>query len=152
MESNPTVNRYLKDKAFDYIDHALGRPVDPLRESSRNYFYLCSGESDLAAQFRASPNWREGKGWDETGVYFYVTDEGRKALAAHLKEIGDKARHFVVTIKDWDDRPYQMNVVATSHSQARYRAFMRLEDVSSCLTFRDFVTRHLGSTSLAKGA
>lgn len=47
---NPTVNRYLKDKAMDHIDHALGRPVDPLRESYRNHFYLCSDEGDLDGQ------------------------------------------------------------------------------------------------------
>lgn len=27
------VNRYLKDKAMDHIDHALGRPVDPMDET-----------------------------------------------------------------------------------------------------------------------
>ena len=30
-----SVNRYLEDKGMDRIDHALGRPVDPMRETYR---------------------------------------------------------------------------------------------------------------------
>ncbi|WP_319533384.1 hypothetical protein [uncultured Cohaesibacter sp.] len=35
---NHSVNRSLDDKAMDAIDHALGRPVDPMSESYRNYY------------------------------------------------------------------------------------------------------------------
>ncbi|MCB4863193.1 hypothetical protein K7W03_26835 [Sphingobium sp. PNB] len=73
------VNRYLKDKAMDHIDHALGRPVDPRSETYRNYFYVI-GDTDLRRDMTASPYWRgDGKGGE--GEYFVVTDEGRAALA-----------------------------------------------------------------------
>lgn len=34
------VNRYLKDKAMDRMDHALGCPVDPMQETFRNYYVV----------------------------------------------------------------------------------------------------------------
>ena len=79
------VNRYLKDKHFDRIDHALGRPVDPMVKSYRNHFAADAG-SDLAAMFRASDHWREGRS-DGDMAYFFVTDAGRAALRDHLGEV-----------------------------------------------------------------
>ncbi|MCL8000024.1 hypothetical protein M8994_17445 [Brucella sp. 21LCYQ03] len=40
INDNPTVNRYLKVKALDLIDHGLGRPTFPLQETYRNYFAI----------------------------------------------------------------------------------------------------------------
>ena len=124
------VNRYLEDKAMDHIDHALGRPVDPLAESYRNYFYVI-GDTKLRREMAASPYWR-GDGKQEEGEYFFVTDEGRAALAAHLRAIGDKHRRFIVSYAG-----YEMEVIATSRGRARYSKWLSVSDVSD-ITFGEF--------------
>lgn len=125
------VNRYLKDKAMDHIDHALGRPVDPLGETYRNYFYVI-GDTELRRAFAASPHWR-GDGRGGEGEYFYVTDEGRAALAAHLKAIGDKHRRWIVSHSG-----YETVVVATTAAKARYSYWLDISDIDDSLTFGRF--------------
>lgn len=125
------VKRYLKDKAFDHIDHALGRPVDPLGETYREYFATDDSSSE-AAQFRASEHWKEGPRQSDM-VWFYVTRSGREALAAHLKQIGDKNRLFTVS---WGG--YDMTEVATTRSKARYSKWLDLSDALPDLTFKEF--------------
>lgn len=124
------VNRYLKDKAMDRIDHALGRPVDPLAKTYRNYFATDTW-GDLASGMAASPHWRL-YGTDGSMDYYAVTRQGRAALKAHLQDIGDQHRLYAV---NYDD--YSHSVVATSHGKARYRAWL---DVSDChdISFRNF--------------
>ena len=124
-KDNPTVNRYLKDKAMDRIDHALGRPVDPLRETYRDH-YAVEKDSDIAAEFRASSNWQEEQpsALNEDMRWFYVTDVGRQALANHLKKINDGNRRFVVT---WEG--YDTIVAAETHSKARYSKYLAVSDV-----------------------
>lgn len=125
------VDRYLENKAMDHIDHALGRPVDPLAESYRNYFYVI-GDTDLRRDMAASPHWRgDGKGGE--GEYFFVTGAGRAALAAHLKAIGDKHRRWIVTYAG-----YEMEVIATTPAKARYRKWLAISDVNESLTFGEF--------------
>lgn len=75
MTRNPRVNRYLKDKAMDHIDHALGRPVDPMGETYRNHFATGADGKD-AKQFAASSNW-EKVGQRDDMAFFAVTDAGR---------------------------------------------------------------------------
>lgn len=90
-----TVNRSLDDKAMDAIDHALGRPLDPLKSTYRAR-YVVTDNSPEATAMRASPWWTE---IHETGhglTLFHVTQEGREALAAHLREIGDPWRCFEI--------------------------------------------------------
>ncbi len=53
---NPPVNRYFVDKHFDHIDHALGRPIYPLRETFRNHF-ATDANGGRATDFDASPHW-----------------------------------------------------------------------------------------------
>lgn len=125
------VNRSLENKAFDRIDHALGRPVDPLADTYREYFATDRG-SDLAAEFTASPHWEEGKGCGDMG-YFYVTRTGREALAAHLRDIGDPHRSYVVTYCGYED-----TVAAISHSKAKYSRWLAVSDVDPDLTFKEF--------------
>lgn len=125
------VNRYLEDKAMDHIDHALGRPVDPMQESYRNYFYVI-GDTDLRRGFASSPHWAS-QGEVTGGEYFAVTAEGRAALAAHLKEIGDKHRRWVVSYGGYD-----MPTVATTASKARYSKWLDISDVDDSLTFARF--------------
>ena len=119
------VNRYLKDKAIDHIDHALGRPVDPLSETYRNYFATSEPE------FSDDPHWTlTGKRGD---MYYYsVSQEGRKALKSHLDEIGDKHRLFVVSVDGVDMSP----APATTHSKARYSAWLSLDGWE--ISFREF--------------
>lgn len=125
------VNRYLKDKAMDHIDHALGRPVDPRSETHRNYFYVI-GDTDLRRDMAASPYWRgDGKGGE--GEYFFVTDEGRAALADHLKAIGDKHRRWIVSYAG-----YQMEAIATTAAKARYSKWLDISDTNDSLTFGEF--------------
>lgn len=122
------VNRYLEDKAMDHIDHALGRPVDPMAENFRNYFYVC-GDTDLRRYMAHSNHWK-CTGHTDDGAYFSVTDEGRAALAAHLKAIGDKHRRWIVS-----HAGYETEVVATTAGKARYSYWLDVSDSDDNLTF-----------------
>ncbi|WP_180966723.1 hypothetical protein [Cohaesibacter celericrescens] len=117
--SNPSVNRYLKNKTFDHIDHALGRPIQPLKDSHRNYFAI-GAKCEMADQFRASPYWEEGRGMGDM-TSFYVNEAGRKALDDHLTEIGDQHRLYEVMVKDYDGQVYPSEQVAKTRSGAKYQ-------------------------------
>lgn len=121
------VNRQLADPEMDRIDHALGRPFDPLGPVSRNYYYGNAGET-----FRA-PNWQVVTLSTYAGPCASVTMEGRKALADYLKQCGDPLRHFVVA---WDG--LELDVLANTHGMAKYQAWLRVSDCRD-LAFRDFM-------------
>jgi hypothetical protein len=126
------INRTLADKTFDHIDHALGRPLDPMAETYRNFF---TTDGPLADEFAASPLWIEGR--RGTGMRcFAVTDEGRSALAQYLRDVGDLHRAYTVTV---DGNP--RTVIAINHSKARYSTFLDLREVWPDLTFKDFCRR-----------
>jgi len=125
------VNRYLDDKNMDHIDHALGRPVDPIGETYRNYFYVI-GDTELRRHMALSRHWTCTRHTDN-GAYFAVTREGRQALADHLKTIGDRHRLFVVS---WGG--YDMTTVAETAAQAKYRKWQDVSDVYADLTFGRF--------------
>ena len=127
-----TVNRYLKDKAMDQIDHALGRPINPLKDTFRDHFAAGAASSEAEAM-SASPHWREGAS-DGSLTFFHVTAEGRKALSAYLKEISDPHRLYRLT---WHG--HSISVVATSRGRARYNGFLVARDVHSDLTFKSFM-------------
>ncbi|MFC7065038.1 hypothetical protein [Brucella rhizosphaerae] len=127
---NPTVNRYLKDKAIDHIDHALGRPTFPLKETSRNHF-ATDVDTDLANKFSRSPNWRKS-GQNGDMAFFAVTDLGRHALADHLKRLPDN-KVFVVSYWEWSKI-----VVAKSRAAARYNVFLEVSDAGD-IPFREFL-------------
>ncbi|MGO4169769.1 hypothetical protein, partial [Novosphingobium sp. YAF33] len=80
----------------------------------------------------AVDNW-QSDGETGDGEYFSVTAEGRAALAAHLKAIGDKHRRWIVSYDG-----YQMEVVATTRGRARYSKWLSVSDVRPDLTFGDF--------------
>lgn len=126
------VNRYLNDKAMDRIDHALGRPVDVLGTTYRN-FYATGG--DLADEMAVSPYWAEGRRGNDMR-YFAVTDDGRMALAAHLRDIGDKHRSFSIKFDG-----HTSTVVATTRNKARYSHFLDIRDVMPDLAFVDYCRR-----------
>lgn len=132
MAETLSVNRYLKDKSMDRIDHALGRPVDPLVESYRNY-YAIDRKCDLAAAMRVDPLWQECGRMDDM-AYFHVTQAGRNALRSHLRSIGD--RHKIFTIQ-FDG--IVSSVVAETRSKARYSKWLDISDARPDLCFRDFL-------------
>ncbi len=53
---------------MDRIDHALGRPIWPLRETSRNYF-ATQADGKLAKTFDASDHWTRGGVSGEMAFY-----------------------------------------------------------------------------------
>lgn len=135
-----TVDRYLKNKAFDHIDHAIGRPVDPLVESHRNYF-ATDKDSEIARGFAASPFWALN-GIRDDMAYYRVTSAGREALVKHLKEIGDKHRLYDVTYQG-----QTQSIAAVSASKAKYRIWLDISDCFCDLTFGAFT--RLSSVRLA---
>lgn len=130
INDNPKVNRYLKDKALDLIDHALGRPTFPLKETYRNYF-VTDANSDLAEKFAKSPHWRKCGQRDDM-AFFAVTELGRHALADNLKQLPDN-KIFVVSYWQWSKI-----VTAKSRSAARYDVFCDVSDASD-ISFGDFL-------------
>ncbi|WP_244618882.1 hypothetical protein [Rhizobium sp. 18065] len=118
---------------MDHIDHTLGRPVDPMVESYRNYF-ATDPESENGKAFAASPYW-DTNGKTEPGrmAYFFVNEAGRKALKRHLKEIGDKHRVYAVTYEGLTS-----SIVAVSAAKAKYSLWLDISDCFCDLTFNKF--------------
>lgn len=133
MSDNPKVNRCLKDQSFDHIDHALGRPAWPLKTSYRNYFATDAGGEE-ARSFAKSPLWRIGS-TDGRLIFFHVTEAGRQALAAHLRELGADSV-FLVTFNSWSSQ-----VPAATPAKARYERYLFLRDIIPDLTFLEFLRR-----------
>lgn len=132
----PQINRSLADKAMDRIDHALGRPLNPLSESYRNRYAAPAGSRE-AEEMRGSPYWSEGATINRgTLTMFHVTPAGEDALSAHLREIGDPHRAYAVTFDG-----HTSIVAATSRTRARYRHWLDVSDSLSDLTFREYCRR-----------
>lgn len=131
MGENPTVDRYLTDKAMDHIDHALGRPIWPLRETSRDYFATHAG-SRLARAFDASEHWSLSGVTGEM-AYYIVTDAGRNALAAHLSSLDRQDYAWSVTFEG-----HTTVVPAETAGKAKYHHWLRVSDCWSELTFAAF--------------
>ena len=130
FEDNPKVNRDLADHAMDLIDHALGRPTFPLKETYRNYFATSEGNPE-APHFDQSPHWqRSGERFGMT--YYAVTDESRKALADHLHTL-PQFKPFVVKYWEWSKI-----VTAKSRAAARYSVFLDVSDAGD-IPFREFL-------------
>jgi len=81
-----SVNRSLDDPRLDDVDHALGRPRNPLKASYRNH-YAAGSNSDECEFMKSSDWWQE---WasrsDHQLTTFVVTQAGRKALADYLNK------------------------------------------------------------------
>lgn len=130
------VNRYLKDKSMDCIDHALGRPLDPMAPTYRDYFNV-DRDSDWGREWLSSPHWElVGSNGDNHSINFRVTDAGRRALSDHLKSISDPHRLFNI---EFDG--FRIPVVSTTRSKARYSYWRDVCDALPDLTFRDFCKR-----------
>jgi hypothetical protein len=133
-----SVNRYLKDKAMDRIDHALGRPVDPLNHSQtyRDH-YAVSSDADKTV-FRSSPHWLEGRTSRCGMTWFHVNDAGRMALADHLKNVGDPHRLYEVSYTIRGYPPSRTLIAAKSRSAAKYSHWIDISDALPDLTFGDY--------------
>lgn len=128
---NPSVNRYLNDKAMDRIDHALGRPIFPMRETYRNH-YATAADGELAKCFDGSAHWSlNGQRGDM--AFYSVNDAGRKALADYVSNLKDKHRPFVVSF----DR-YSRIVPERTRAKAKYACYLAVSDTWSELTFSAF--------------
>ena len=131
---NPAVNRYFVDKAIDHIDHALGRPIWPLRETHRNHF-ATDANGALAARFAASPHWtRTGLHGDM--AYFSVTDLGRHALADHIAGQQGSWQPFLITFDG-----YTSIVPERTRAKAKYAYYLTVSDAWDELTFGEFCKR-----------
>lgn len=127
--TNPSVDRYLEDQAMDHIDHALGRPVDPMRQTYRDHF--ATGGA-LADEFAASPYWEE-RGRQGDMRFFGVTDAGRAALAAYLKTRPNPHKMWEVTFEG-----HRWNCAAPTAAKARYSEWLSISDTLCDLTFAEF--------------
>lgn len=127
---NPSVNRSLPDKAMDRIDHALGRPLWPLRETYRNHFATEAGGNPLS-ELSKSTHWNLSVVVGRMS-FFQVTEHGRKALAAYLAK-HDRNRGFVV---EWDGST--TIVTAETAAKAKYRRYLDITDVLPDLSFGEF--------------
>jgi len=130
---NPTVNRCLSDKAFDRIDHAIGRPIFPLRDTFRNHFATPDGK--LVAHFEASPYWKKTARSGDMAFYS-VTAEGRQALASHLESIAMPWRAFHASFDG-----VSSIVPERTRAKARYAYWLMISDCCPDLTFGDFCRR-----------
>jgi hypothetical protein len=136
------INRSLKDKMFDRIDHALGRPVDPVSKTYRNFFST-DPNSEIGRMLEASGYWDLSYGLDGTVAGFCVNSFGREALKQHLSEVGDKHREYEIFL---DDRKLGVNpsdepmaVIAESASKAKAAAYREFSDIFSEVTFKEFM-------------
>lgn len=134
MTENPKVNRCLADKSFDHIDHALGRPIYPLRETYRNHF-ATDATGALASEFDASPHWTKNGQRDDMAFY-RVTDRGRQALADYIASQPDAWKPFIVAFDG-----YTSIVPERTRSKAKYAYYLAVSDGWSELTFADFCKR-----------
>ncbi|MCY1704519.1 hypothetical protein [Pannonibacter sp. SL95] len=130
LTDNPSINRQLDDTTMDRIDHALGRPLDPLRPSYRNHY-----ATDETEGFEP-PHWRQIRIIGSDMHCYQVTDAGRAALARHLLQLGNKQRLFLVAFDD-----IEISIAAESRAQARYTAWLRFSDSCPDLGFRAFMMR-----------
>ena len=128
----PTVNRTLEDKHFDAIDHALGRPLDPLADTYRDHYCLYADSPERSA-FERSAHWTSGRNFCGE-VLFKVTQAGRDALAAHLKSIADPWRLYAVTYDG-----FTAHVSGKTHSDAKYSHYLDVADALSDLSFGEYL-------------
>ncbi len=133
MNRNPSANRCLRDQAIDHIDHALGRPAFPLRESYRNYF-ATEADGELARTFAASPLW-ELRNTAGRMAYFSVTEAGRRTVAAYLSALKLDSVYVV------QFEGHERIVPAATASKARYSYYLSIRDCLADVPFMAFLRR-----------
>lgn len=78
------MNRVLDDPFYDNIDHALGRPKDPLGPTYRNYYAAPTGDP-VELEMAASNKWEIVHTQNDGLKIYAVTHQGRWALHNYLK-------------------------------------------------------------------
>lgn len=74
------INRHLDDEMMDNIDHALGRPENPMDETYRDHFEASASEAQ---------SFVDSDYWDQTApTFFKVNIYGRRALRSYLMRMG----------------------------------------------------------------
>ena len=129
MNENPCINRWLCDKAMDRIDHALGRPLYPLRETYRNRYATSGPDVEM---FEGSLHW-EKIGRTGRMVFYGVTAAGRQALADHLATLDEQWRCFEITFDGLTSF-----IPAKTAGKAKYSLWLSISDCFADLTFGEF--------------
>lgn len=117
-------NVRIEDKHYHELHHALGCPwPDEIAgETYRNHFATDAG-SDTAARMRSSEHWTNGTG--RLGmIYFHVTEEGKRALAAHMRANVETPARYEITYRHHSGSNL---VAARSRSAAKYRAYLEAD-------------------------
>ena len=127
---NPSVNRSLANKILDHVDHALGRPTFPMKETYRNH-YAISFNSPYRWFFACSEFW-QFDGLSDNMAFYSVTNAGRRALHDHIQQLGIHKPYIV------EYRGYSKVVPAKSAGAARYSCFLDVSDCDDDLTFGEF--------------
>jgi hypothetical protein len=128
------INRTLIDPAMDDIDHALGRPAEPLSCTYRDHYAVDAGsQSDL--ELADNPYWQPGAS-DGRLQFYHVTEAGRCALAQYLRKSRRPPRAFAVTVAGLTS-----TVWAETRSKARYDHWLDVADCFPDWRFGDFL-RH----------
>lgn len=126
------VNRRLDREDMDHIDHALGRPVDPLGETYRNNYAIYADTPD-EKHFRNSPYWTLAA--ERGDMRFYrVNDAGRAALAEHLREAGEVYKLYSITFAG-----HTSTISAKSPGKAKSEYWRQISDCFPDMTFFDFL-------------
>ena len=112
-------NRSLDDKRMDSIDHALGRPTNA-HDTTRNFFGVEVGCDDARAM-KADPYWTHTRDFMGTSG-FAVSEEGKRALAAYLKENWTPPKAYDVT---WNG--FTETVIAPTRSKAKYQKWLDID-------------------------
>jgi len=76
------INRKLGNPEMDRIDHALGRPLDPISPLRGYQNYYAPALTEIR-EMDKSPYWVFAQKVRDVSVY-YVTDAGKQALADYL--------------------------------------------------------------------
>ena len=122
-------NRSLKCKHMDSLDHALGRPTNPHREGSRNFFGVEIGCDD-AVKMKSDPNWVHTRDFMGTSG-FAVSDAGKSAIYDYLQANWTPPRRYNVS---WGES--LRTIQAETRSKAKYRAWLEMDFID--LSFGDY--------------
>lgn len=116
---------------MDRLDHALGRPLDPMVARLRNHYAVDVGSAE-EREMTGSPFW-EPVGQRHGLAFFRVTQDGRAALRDHLREVDD---HEAYTITY---RGAASTVIGRSPAKAKYQHWLDVSDARPRLTFKDYL-------------
>jgi hypothetical protein len=102
---------------MDELDHALGRPDDPVLDTTRNFFGV--GEDDACVDdMKNNPHWKLSRVFMGTAG-FVVSTEGKVALHEYLHKNWTPPKRYDVT---WMDST--QTIVAKTAGAAKYSLWL----------------------------